>query len=60
MAPWFYEDCPTCNRKTRYDFDLETERQGFLRAACAECGAVMIVFDDNSEQRDADPADSLR
>jgi hypothetical protein len=48
MAPWCFEECPTCNRETRHRFDLETAREDFLRAFCEGCGAVVVIVGEDA------------
>ena len=56
MAPWCSEPCPACTRETRHLFDLMTERPGFLRAVCAECGAELVLLDEVDAERPANPS----
>jgi hypothetical protein len=42
-APWVYEHCVTCGRRTRHRFDGDGAGADFSRVVCDECGNSTTV-----------------
>lgn len=46
MAPFCFEHCSKCGRTTKHWFDLATEKPGYLRCLCEECGEAVVLLED--------------